>query len=153
MFFCLLVWILCLLHLKAGKGAGGHAFGLLGPHLIYYVRTHSDDDDDDGDDDDNEDDADDNDDNGDGDNDDQAKPKFLDPWNQVPRKWRDREEIGRQGERKGERRVGVGDGHRYMHRLHDVLQFFETSLKNPIVKNKKHCSKHCIVKNWKTSHR
>ena len=102
MFFCLLVWIVCLLHLKAGKGAGGHAFGLLGPHLIYYVRTHSDDDDDDGDDDDNdgddddnEDDADDNDDNGDGDNDDQAKPKFLDPWNQVPRKWRDREEIGR----------------------------------------------------------
>ena len=75
MFFCLLVWILCLLHLKAGKGAGGHAFGLLGPHLIYYVRTHSDDDD-------NEDDADDNDDKGDGDNDDLTKPKLLDPWNQ-----------------------------------------------------------------------
>ena len=37
--------------------------------------------------------------------------------------------------------VGVGDGHREMHRLHDVLQFFETSLKNR------------IVKNWKTSHR
>ena len=70
MFFCLLVWILCLLHLKAGKGAGGHAFGLLGPHLIYYVRTHSDDGDDDGDDDDNEDDA--KGDIGDGDNDDQA---------------------------------------------------------------------------------
>ena len=68
MFFCLRFWILCLLHLKAGKGAGGHAFGLLGPHLIYYVRTHSDDDDDVGDDDDNEDDAKDyNDDNGDGD--------------------------------------------------------------------------------------
>ena len=89
MFFCLLVWIVCLLHLKAGKGAGGHAFGLLGPHLIYYVRTHSDDDDDDGDDDDNdgddddnEDDADDNDDKGDGDNDDLTKPKLLDPWNQ-----------------------------------------------------------------------
>ena len=31
--------------------------------------------------------------------------------------------------------VGVGDGHREMHRLHDVLQFFETSLKNRIVKN------------------
>ena len=83
MFFCLLVWILCLLHLKAGKGAGGHAFGLLGPHLIYYVRTHSDDDDDDGDDDEYNAGQDDN---GDGDNDDQAKPKLLDPWNQVPRK-------------------------------------------------------------------
>ena len=33
--------------------------------------------------------------------------------------------------------VGVGDGHR----LHDVLQFFETSLKNR------------IVKNWKTSNK
>ena len=31
--------------------------------------------------------------------------------------------------------LGVGDGHREMHRLHDVLQFFETSLKNRIVKN------------------
>ena len=30
--------------------------------------------------------------------------------------------------------VGVGDGHRQMHRLHDVLQFFETSLKHRIVK-------------------
>ena len=99
MFFCLRFWILCLLHLKAGKGAGGHAFGLLGPHLIYYVRTHSDDDEDDGDDDDKEDDAKDyNDDNGDGDIDDQAKPKLLEPWNQVPTKWRDREEIGRERE-------------------------------------------------------
>ena len=35
--------------------------------------------------------------------------------------------------------LGVGDGHRLMHRLHDVLQFFETSLK------------HRIVKKWKTS--
>ena len=31
--------------------------------------------------------------------------------------------------------LGVGDGHREMHRLDDVLQFFETSLKNRIVKN------------------
>ena len=31
--------------------------------------------------------------------------------------------------------LGVGDGHREMHRLPDVLQFFETSLKNRIVKN------------------
>ena len=30
--------------------------------------------------------------------------------------------------------LGVGDGHRQMHRLHDVLQFFETSLKHRIVK-------------------
>ena len=41
--------------------------------------------------------------------------------------------------------VGVSDASWEMHRLHDVLQFFETSLKN------------CIVKNWntsfKTSHR
>ena len=34
----------------------------------------------------------------------------------------------------GEWDVGVGDGHRQMHRLHDVLQFFETSLKHRIVK-------------------
>ena len=33
-----------------------------------------------------------------------------------------------------------------MHCLHDVLQFFETSLKNCIDKNWKYCSKHCIVK-------
>ena len=32
-------------------------------------------------------------------------------------------------------RVGVGDASLRMHRLHDVLQFFETSLKNRIVKN------------------
>ena len=31
-------------------------------------------------------------------------------------------------------RLEVGDGHRYMHRLHDVLQFYETSLKHRIVK-------------------
>ena len=31
--------------------------------------------------------------------------------------------------------VGVGDASLRMHRLHDVLQFFETSLKNRIVKN------------------
>ena len=31
--------------------------------------------------------------------------------------------------------VGVGDASLRMHRLHDVLQFFETSLKNCIVKN------------------
>ena len=41
--------------------------------------------------------------------------------------------------------VGVFDASLRMHHLHDVLQFFETSLKN------------CIVKNWntsfKTSHR
>ena len=30
-------------------------------------------------------------------------------------------------------RLEVGDGHRYMHRLHDVLQFLDTSLK------KSHC--------------
>ena len=30
---------------------------------------------------------------------------------------------------------GVGDASLRMHRLHDVLQFFETSLKNRIVKN------------------
>ena len=35
--------------------------------------------------------------------------------------------------------LGVGDGHREMHHLQDVLQFFETSLKNRIIKN-------CIVK-------
>ena len=34
-----------------------------------------------------------------------------------------------------------------MHRLHDVWQFSETSLKI-----EKHRSKHRIVKNWKTSH-
>ena len=31
--------------------------------------------------------------------------------------------------------VGVGDASLRMHRLHDVLQFLETSLKNRIVKN------------------
>ena len=31
--------------------------------------------------------------------------------------------------------LGVGDASLRMHRLHDVLQFFETSLKNRIVKN------------------
>ena len=31
--------------------------------------------------------------------------------------------------------VGVGDASLRMHRLHDGLQFFETSLKNHIVKN------------------
>ena len=31
--------------------------------------------------------------------------------------------------------VGVGDASWEMHRLHDVLQFFETLLKNRIVKN------------------
>ena len=30
---------------------------------------------------------------------------------------------------------GLYDGHREMHRLHDALQFFETSLKNRTVKN------------------
>ena len=33
-----------------------------------------------------------------------------------------------------------------MHRLHYVLQFFETSLKNASLKIEIHCSKHCIVK-------
>ena len=31
--------------------------------------------------------------------------------------------------------LGVGDASLRMHRLHDVLQFFETLLKNRIVKN------------------
>ena len=31
--------------------------------------------------------------------------------------------------------IGVDDGHRFMHHLHDVLQFFETSLINCIVNN------------------
>ena len=31
--------------------------------------------------------------------------------------------------------LGVGDASLSMHRLHDVLKFFETSLKNRIVKN------------------
>ena len=33
-----------------------------------------------------------------------------------------------------------------MHRLHHVLQFFETSLKISLLKIEKHRSKHCIVK-------
>ena len=42
-------------------------------------------------------------------------------------------------------RVGVGDASLRMHRLHNVLQFFETSLKNRIVKN--------WNTSFKTSHR
>ena len=34
-----------------------------------------------------------------------------------------------------DQRLGVGDASLRMHRLHDVLQFFGTSLKNRIVKN------------------
>ena len=41
--------------------------------------------------------------------------------------------------------LGVGDASLRMHRLHDVLQFFETSLKNRIVKN--------WNTSFKTSHR
>ena len=41
--------------------------------------------------------------------------------------------------------LGVGDASWEMHRLHDVLQFFETSLKNRIVKN--------WNTSFKTSHR
>ena len=47
----------------------------------------------------------------------------------------------------GDQPIGVGDASWEMHRLHDVLQFFETSLKNRIVENWKvvSISKKCNV--------
>ena len=40
-----------------------------------------------------------------------------------------------------------------MHRLHDALHFFKTSLKIALLKIEKHRTKNRIVKNCKTSHR
>ena len=59
-------------------------------------------------------------------------------WNNTPINWKlEGEENNEQFiiEPVGQVTLGVGDASLRMHRLHDVLQFFETSLKNRIVKN------------------
>ena len=57
----------------------------------------------------------------------------------LTKEWKERKatsmEMRRASDNLSLHRIGVGDASLRMHRLHDVLQFLETSLKNRIVKN------------------